>query len=297
MKPISGSFRDPFSGWAATLVDSPDSPSTVGLREEFDKAVNVVAKLDFGQSSSAKRDALLIKAIELGDLLYASFNMPNPGVVNGGFSSTSIYRKCMHYLVGGEPKYETMSQGFLEAAKELDWVAVDGRVTLDEETEHLACYFGGIYAISGKPFRNRDYIDIGAKITLGCVYGYGPFPTGMMPERINTIACESIDNWEWDQKRFYEEKQKNPAFWQDLGWEMFTATANGTETKRGTHAAVQDVTRTAEPLPHDDYMESFWPAEALKYYYLFFCPPDIISLNDYVFNTEAHPFLGSNNQK
>lgn len=32
-------------------------------------------------------------------------------------------------------------------------------------------------------------------------------------------------------------------------------------------------------------------AETLKYYYLIFSPPDLISLDEYVLNTEAHPFL------
>lgn len=31
-------------------------------------------------------------------------------------------------------------------------------------------------------------------------------------------------------------------------------------------------------------------AETLKYFYLIYSDPDLISLDDYVFNTEAHPF-------
>ena len=36
---------------------------------------------------------------------------------------------------------------------------------------------------------------------------------------------------------------------------------------------------------------SFFFAETLKYLYLLFSTPDVISLDTYVFNTEAHPFL------
>jgi mannosyl-oligosaccharide alpha-1,2-mannosidase len=36
-------------------------------------------------------------------------------------------------------------------------------------------------------------------------------------------------------------------------------------------------------------MQSFWIAETLKYFYLIFSEPELISLDDYVFNTEAHP--------
>ena len=37
-------------------------------------------------------------------------------------------------------------------------------------------------------------------------------------------------------------------------------------------------------------MESFWLAETLKYFYLLYSTPDVISLDEWVLNTEAHPF-------
>ncbi|KAL0567696.1 hypothetical protein V5O48_014299, partial [Marasmius crinis-equi] len=40
-----------------------------------------------------------------------------------------------------------------------------------------------------------------------------------------------------------------------------------------------------------DNTESFWFAEVLKYLYLTFDDPKHISLDEYVFNTEAHPFI------
>lgn len=39
------------------------------------------------------------------------------------------------------------------------------------------------------------------------------------------------------------------------------------------------------------FTQSFWIAETLKYFYLAFSPPDVIDLDKYVLNTEAHPFL------
>ena len=35
---------------------------------------------------------------------------------------------------------------------------------------------------------------------------------------------------------------------------------------------------------------SFWLSETLKYFYLLYSEPNLISLDDWVFNTEAHPF-------
>ncbi|KAL9097539.1 MAG: hypothetical protein Q9165_000435 [Trypethelium subeluteriae] len=74
---------------------------------------------------------------------------------------------------------------------------------------------------------------------------------------------------------------------QDKAWDMFQAVNKYTRTDVA-HASIEDVTST-HPRKLDS-MESFWTAETLKYYYLIFAEPDLVSLDDYVFNTEAHPF-------
>jgi len=53
------------------------------------------------------------------------------------------------------------------------------------------------------------------------------------------------------------------------------------------HAGLDDCTR--ENPPKADRMESFWLAETLKYFYLIFSKPEVVSLDEYVLNTEAHP--------
>lgn len=37
------------------------------------------------------------------------------------------------------------------------------------------------------------------------------------------------------------------------------------------------------------WCRSFWLAETLKYLYLLSAPSDVVPLDEYVFNTEAHP--------
>lgn len=73
---------------------------------------------------------------------------------------------------------------------------------------------------------------------------------------------------------------------QEKGWKMFQAIQKHTRTEIA-HAALADVTE--ERPPQFDKMESFWVAETLKYFYLLFSEPSVISLDDYVLNTEAHP--------
>lgn len=51
--------------------------------------------------------------------------------------------------------------------------------------------------------------------------------------------------------------------------------------------AMQDV--TAVPPVHDNVMQSFWLAETLKYLYLLFSSPELLPLDKWLLNTEAHP--------
>ncbi|KAF2477458.1 class I alpha-mannosidase-like protein [Lindgomyces ingoldianus] len=76
---------------------------------------------------------------------------------------------------------------------------------------------------------------------------------------------------------------------QDAAWRMFQAIKNSTRTNI-SNSAIADVTcppgQESEKL---DSCESFWMAETLKYFYLIFSEPELVSLDEWVFNTEAHP--------
>lgn len=75
--------------------------------------------------------------------------------------------------------------------------------------------------------------------------------------------------------------------WREAGWRMFLAVDQHTSTEYG-NSAIDDVTKLNPTL--NDEMESFWLAETLKYFYLLFETEDVVSLDDWVLNTEAHPF-------
>ncbi|KAL2162943.1 hypothetical protein VTH06DRAFT_6779 [Thermothelomyces fergusii] len=74
----------------------------------------------------------------------------------------------------------------------------------------------------------------------------------------------------------------------ESAWKMFQAIEKHTKTPLA-NSAIWDVTVTEGTPEHSDSMESFWLGETLKYFYLMFSEPDLISLDEYVFNTEAHP--------
>lgn len=68
-------------------------------------------------------------------------------------------------------------------------------------------------------------------------------------------------------------------YWREKGWRMFEGISKYTRTMMA-HSSIDDVT-SMEPR-FTDSMESFWLAETLKYFYLLFSDPDIVSLDDFV---------------
>ncbi|KAI1429026.1 glycoside hydrolase family 47 protein [Xylaria sp. FL1777] len=75
--------------------------------------------------------------------------------------------------------------------------------------------------------------------------------------------------------------------WQEKGWKMFEAIVQYTTTEAGSSAIGNVLTTDTNQL---NEMESFWTAETLKYFYLLYSEPNLISLDHWVLNTEAHPF-------
>lgn len=71
----------------------------------------------------------------------------------------------------------------------------------------------------------------------------------------------------------------------EWGYEIFQAIERNCKTKYG-YGEYPDVL-SVNALP-DDRMESFFPAETIKYLYLLFSP-SLLDLDKIVFNTEGHP--------
>jgi hypothetical protein len=101
VRPVTGRYYDPFSGWGATLVDSLDTLQIMGLDREYQEALEEVSKIDFAHTrsqyisvfetvirylggllgaydqSGGKDTILLHKARDLGDMLMGSFDTHN----------------------------------------------------------------------------------------------------------------------------------------------------------------------------------------------------------------------------
>ncbi|KAM0560212.1 hypothetical protein ACHAO7_000108 [Fusarium culmorum] len=196
-------------------------------------------------------------------------------------------------------------------------VRVNDKIELSTESQHLTCFTGGMFALGGKLLGIEEHVKIGERLARGCGWAYKVFPTGMMPEIFNLLACPSLEPCVYDKERWNPPRDDIPSgfrhardpryllrpeaiesifimyritadpIWQDVAWDMFQAIVRYTATPLG-NAAIEDVVNV--DTKQTDSMESFWLSETLKYFYLIFSPPDLISLDQYVLNTEAHPF-------
>ncbi|KAI0164417.1 glycoside hydrolase family 47 protein [Hypoxylon sp. FL1284] len=198
------------------------------------------------------------------------------------------------------------------------YVSQDSSVRLHPEGQHLACFAGGMFGLGGKLFDIPEHVAVGEKLARGCIWAYDAMPTGIMPEIFGLLTCPTLDACEWNEKEWKEKSNQslkkgfqhvrdaryllrpeaieslfllyritgNPEY-QDAAFKMFTSIRKATETGLA-FSAIADVTVKGATVKSDS-MESFWMAETLKYFYLIFSPPSVISLDEYVLNTEAHP--------
>jgi len=79
---------------------------------------------------------------------------------------------------------------------------------------------------------------------------------------------------------------KDPKY-REWGWSAFQSINKYCRLENG-FSGIRDVTE-ADKVAHDGVQQSFFMAETLKYFYLLFSDENVIPLDSYVFNTEAHP--------
>ena len=105
-----------------------------------------------------------------------------------------------------------------------------------------------------------------------------------MSGRLNDSDKHKICRPEAIEAVFIMWRTTGDTYWRKKGWQMFEAIHKATITQFGA-SAILDVTRET-PVALDE-MESFWLAETLKYFYLLFSDPSLISLDDYVLSVAS----------
>ncbi|KAF5341440.1 hypothetical protein D9758_014743 [Tetrapyrgos nigripes] len=146
-------------------------------------------------------------------------------------------------------------------------------------SSHLACFHGGNWIFGGKLLNNDTIVDIGLELVEACWNTYASTVTGIGPDSFEWLAQDSFQPGDNSSQPYtdcllhptrflYHKIRVCPVEWR--------------------YSGINDVNNAT--VSRIDNTESFWFAEVLKYLYLTFDDPDHISLDKYVFNTEAQPF-------
>ncbi|KAG0293545.1 hypothetical protein BGZ98_002122 [Dissophora globulifera] len=177
---------------------------------------------------------------------------------------------------------------------------------VEPDMEHLACFMAGSLAMGSKYFDRPKDLVLARQVAEGCYLGYHHSATGIGPEamkfdkgrepRTFVAKPDTFYNRLMSRSEYILRPETLESLWvlyrltgekkyQDKAWEIFQSLEANCRTK----TAYSGLTNVNQPRSYDNKMESFFLAETMKYLYLIFSTPDVISLDDFVLNTEAHP--------
>ncbi|GER24591.1 Mannosyl-oligosaccharide 1,2-alpha-mannosidase [Striga asiatica] len=195
--------------------------------------------------------------------------------------------------------------------------------------DHLVCFLPGTLALGATKgmlkekamrenlldFEDLENLKLAEDLTKTCYEMYSVTSTGLAPEiayfkteghsedgsgggnkssmyaediiikqadRHNLLRPETVESL------FYMFRITEDPKYREWGWKIFEAFEEHTKVDSGGYTSLNDV--TVVPPPKRDKMETFFLGETLKYLYLLFGDSNVLPLDKYVFNTEAHPF-------
>ncbi|KAE8828464.1 hypothetical protein PTNB85_07652 [Pyrenophora teres f. teres] len=261
---------------------------------------------------------LLSKVVEVADMAYASFNTPNrmPGsrwttrkaadgeeqipavlVLIAEAASAIVEFTLLSQITGDMRYFDVISRvtDVLDQQQESTKLPVMWSISVDTKTPNLA--FDTFFGLGGMADSAFEYLPKMHQLlnSAGPAAQYRKLreyamDTAKAHTLFRPMVHDQADILIASAKHDGPDGRRDDTgqhLYQDIAWDMFQAIEASTRTEFG-NAALRNVMDT--PPEQDDSMESFWLAETLKYFYLIFCDHDVISLDDFVFNTEAHPF-------
>ncbi|KAH0717682.1 hypothetical protein KY285_013713 [Solanum tuberosum] len=194
--------------------------------------------------------------------------------------------------------------------------------------DHLVCFLPGTLALGATKgltkeramrenlltFEDMENLKLAEDLAKTCVEIYSVTSTGLAPEiayfniegnseggpgggnksskYLNDIIIKPADRHnllrpETVESLFYLYRITGDSKFREWGWQIFEAFEKYTKIDSGGYTSLDDV--TVIPPQRRDKMETFFLGETLKYIYLLFGNSTTIPLDEYVFNTEAHP--------
>lgn len=196
--------------------------------------------------------------------------------------------------------WERSMQGLMKLIKKSSpssytYIAERSGSALIDKMDELACFAPGMLALGASTDdtdKAAEYLSLAEELTWTCYNFYNSTRTKLAGE--NYIFHEGEDmvvgtSWnimrpETIESLMYLWRITGNETYREWGWDIFQAFEKQARIDSG-YVGLRDVNSGEK----DDMMQSFFLAETLKYLYLLFSPPSVIPLDQWVFNTEAHP--------
>ncbi|XP_073696013.1 mannosidase, alpha, class 1B, member 1b [Garra rufa] len=269
------------------------------------EVMNQVHKLD------GKQDGLVPMFINTNNGLFT-----HQGIYTLGARADSYYEYLLkQWIQGGRTEIELLND-YLQAVEGvkknllkkstplgLTFVGELSHGHFSPKMDHLVCFLPGTLALGAHYGLPADHMELAKQLIETCYQMYAQMETGLSPEiahfnmhegstqdvdvkiadRHNLLRPETVESLFY-MYRFTKDKK-----YQQWGWEILQNFNKYTRVPTGGYTSINNVRDLSNPNPRDK-MESFFLGETLKYFYLLFSEdPELISLDKYVFNTEAHP--------
>ncbi|KAL3520221.1 hypothetical protein ACH5RR_018370 [Cinchona calisaya] len=195
--------------------------------------------------------------------------------------------------------------------------------------DHLVCFLPGVLALGATKgitkekamkesiltFEDLENLKLAEDLARTCVEMYSVTSTGLAPEivyfntegtsesgpdggnksskYVHDIVIKHADRHnllrpETVESLFILYRITEDSKYREWGWQIFEAFEKHTKVDSGGYSSLDDVTML--PPQRRDKMETFFLGETLKYLYLLFGDKKVLPLDEFVFNTEAHPF-------
>ncbi|KAF6752065.1 mannosyl-oligosaccharide 1,2-alpha-mannosidase [Ephemerocybe angulata] len=176
------------------------------------------------------------------------------------------------------------------------------------QMEHLSCYLPGVIALGAHSLdlpaavkQKHEWAAEGLAYTCWVMYAdqkshLGPDNARMVNagKWVDALKKDYTSSWsgqylmrpETVESLYIMWKTTGDEIWRDRGYAIYQAIEKHTKAPYG-YASVSNI--DSDSPNKIDEMPSFFLAETLKYLYLLFDNDDPISLDKWVFNTEAHP--------
>uniref|UniRef100_A0A9J8CD00 alpha-1,2-Mannosidase n=1 Tax=Cyprinus carpio carpio TaxID=630221 RepID=A0A9J8CD00_CYPCA len=238
------------------------------------------------------------------------------GAFTLGARADSYYEYLLKQWLQGGKKETELLEDYLQAIEgvrknllrqtspsKLTFVGELSNGRLNPKMDHLVCFLPGTLALGAHNGLPADHMELALQLMETCHQMYAQMETGLSPEiahfnlqsnngrdidvkpadRHNLLRPETVESL------FYMYRFTNDSKYRDWGWDILQNFNKYTRVPSGGYTSIGNVRDPLNPAPRDK-MESFFLGETLKYLFLLFSDDnELISLDKYVFNTEAHP--------